>query len=52
MGVWLDKKFGTAPWLTLIFLALGIVSGVKNAWYFIKKSMKAEEEKENNENQE
>ncbi len=49
MGVWLDKKLGTAPYITLAFIILGFISGVKNAWYFIKKSMKAQEEAEKNE---
>lgn len=30
LGHFLDKFFGTAPWLTIIFLLLGIVAGFKN----------------------
>jgi ATP synthase protein I len=29
MGVWLDKTFGTRPWLLLLFLAFGIAAGFK-----------------------
>lgn len=29
-GFFLDKTFGTGPWLTIIFLLLGIVAGFKN----------------------
>ena len=29
-GYWLDKWLGTEPWLLLIFLLLGIVSGFVN----------------------
>ena len=38
MGVWLDSKLSTKPWLTLFFLGIGVAAGVKNAWHFIKKS--------------
>lgn len=27
MGYYLDKFFGTSPWLTVIFLVLGIIAG-------------------------
>jgi ATP synthase protein I len=38
IGVWLDGKFGTKPWLTLFFIVIGIAAGVKNVIYYIKKS--------------
>ena len=28
-GLWLDKRFGTAPWLLLVFLLLGFGSGIR-----------------------
>ena len=28
-GMWLDKRFHTAPWLLLVFLVLGFGSGVR-----------------------
>lgn len=40
LGVWLDRKFDTSPWLTLIFLALGILAGYRNIGLAIKKSRK------------
>jgi len=40
IGVWLDRKFDTSPWLTLIFLGLGIVAGYRNIGLAIKKSRK------------
>jgi len=30
LGWWLDKKFGTAPWLLLIGLLFGIIAGFRN----------------------
>jgi len=38
MGWWLDKLFGTKPWLFLIFMVLGIIAGFKNMIYFLKKT--------------
>ena len=29
-GLFLDKTFNTAPWLTIIFLLVGIIAGFKN----------------------
>ena len=40
IGVWLDGKFDTHPWLTLIFLGLGIAAGFRNIGLAIKKSRK------------
>ena len=36
-GYWLDKKFDTSPWLTLIFLILGIIAGFRNFYHFVTK---------------
>jgi ATP synthase protein I len=41
IGVYLDRKvFNTTPWLTLIFLGLGIAAGFRNIALAIKKSKK------------
>jgi ATP synthase protein I len=40
IGVWLDGKFDTHPWLTLLFLGLGIAAGFRNIGLAIKKSRK------------
>lgn len=39
-GVYLDRRFGTHPWLTLIGLGLGIAAGFKNIALALKKSRK------------
>jgi len=31
-GRWLDRVFGTAPWLTIVFSVLGIAGGFLNAF--------------------
>jgi len=38
LGVYLDERFGTSPWLTIIFLLLGIAAGYRNIGLAIKKS--------------
>lgn len=29
-GLWLDRQFGTSPWLTLLGFAVGLAAGVLN----------------------
>ena len=38
LGVWLDRKWGTGPYLTLLFLLLGIVAGFRNMVLLIRRS--------------
>jgi len=41
IGIYLDRRvFHTTPWLTLIFLGLGIAAGYRNIGLAIKKSRK------------
>jgi ATP synthase protein I len=37
MGIFLDKWLGTKPWLTIVFLLLGIAAGFKNVFREIKR---------------
>lgn len=39
-GVYLDGRFDTNPWLTMIGLGLGIAAGFKNIALAVKKSRK------------
>ena len=41
-GYLLDRWLGTAPWLLLLFLALGVVSGFLSLFRALKKQMKDE----------
>jgi ATP synthase protein I len=38
IGYWLDKRYDTSPWLTLVFLGLGIIAGFRNIYLAMKKS--------------
>lgn len=42
IGWWLDKTVGTFPWLTLIFIGMGIAAGGLNYYRFIKQQQKGE----------
>jgi len=46
IGVYLDRRFDLYPWLTLIFLGLGIAAGFRNIWLAIRKSEKAPQERD------
>jgi len=39
-GIFLDRKFDTSPYLTMVFLVLGIAAGFRNIGLAIKKSRK------------
>ncbi len=36
IGRWLDSYFGTSPWLTAVFLLLGIAAGFRNLYQTAK----------------
>ena len=38
MGYFLDKYFGTKPYLLLFFMLMGIIAGFRNAFYFLKRT--------------
>ena len=40
VGIYLDRRFGTTPWCTLIFLVLGIIAGFRNIAIVIRKTRK------------
>jgi len=40
MGYYLDKWLDTNPWMTLIFLGFGIVSGFRNIFILTERELK------------
>ena len=40
LGIYLDRKFGTNPWLMFGGLLLGIAAAYRNIWLAVKKSRK------------
>ncbi len=41
-GLWLDGKFGTKPWLMLLFLIFGVIAGFRNVYRMAVKESKNE----------
>jgi ATP synthase protein I len=38
IGLKLDEWLGTSPWLTALFLLIGIIAGFRNLFVYAKKS--------------
>ena len=43
-GRWLDDKLGTAPWLIIGFLVLGLVAGFRSVMRAVRRADRAAEE--------
>ncbi len=43
-GSWLDRRFDTYPWLTLVFLLLGIAAGFKNLFEQARKILRMDDQ--------
>lgn len=39
-GYWLDKRFETSPWFSLVGLGMGIVAAFRNLFVMYKRSKK------------
>lgn len=44
MGFYMDKWLGTSPWLTLIFLGLGITSGFRNIFILTARELRRQDQ--------
>lgn len=40
LGTWLDRKLGTEPCFTLLFLLIGIAAGFRNIYVLMKRYFK------------
>lgn len=38
IGDWLDKRFGTEPWLMTIFIVMGFVAAGREVWGLIRRA--------------
>ncbi len=50
IGLKLDKWLGTAPWLTAVFLILGIAAGFRNLFVYVKRSQKSLDDEDDDKN--
>lgn len=46
MGYYLDRWLDTSPWLTLIFLVLGIISGFRNIFILTQRELKRQQQEQ------
>lgn len=42
LGYWLDGKFGTFPYLSIIFFFLGIAAASRNVWIEVRKQLRTQ----------
>ena len=40
IGIYLDKWLGTTPWMTLIWLIIGIIAGFRNIFILTRRGMR------------
>jgi ATP synthase protein I len=38
IGQWLDRRYGTEPWLMLLFLLLGVAAGFKGLFRAVREA--------------
>ena len=43
-GIYLDRRYDTTPWMTLIFLILWIAAGYRNIGHALRKIRKSDEQ--------
>ncbi|MBI5252479.1 MAG: AtpZ/AtpI family protein [Desulfomonile tiedjei] len=46
LGYWLDGKFGTFPYLSIIFFFLGVAAAARNVWVEVRKQLRSEKDKD------
>ncbi len=49
IGLKLDEWLGTSPWMTILFLALGLFAGFKNLFTYVKKSQEVDNDSDKKE---
>ncbi len=40
IGHWLDGRFQSAPWLTLVFVLFGVVAGFRSLWRLARRAQR------------
>jgi len=51
MGYYLDKWLGISPWMTLIFLGFGIVSGFRNVYILTERELSRQQREDEKDQQ-
>lgn len=45
IGYWLDGKFGTFPYLSIVFFLFGVAAAARNVWIEVRKQLRIEKDK-------
>ncbi len=45
LGLWLDSRLGSSPYLTIIFFFFGVAAAGKLVWTEVRKQLQADEDK-------
>jgi len=45
IGYWLDGKFGTFPYLSILFFFFGVGAAARNVWIEVRKQLRADKDK-------
>jgi ATP synthase protein I len=48
IGYYLDKWLGTSPWMTLIWLGIGIASGFRNIFILTRRALREQDQDQEN----
>jgi len=48
IGYYLDKWLGTSPWMTLVWLAIGIASGFRNIFILTRRALREQNQDQEN----
>ncbi len=46
LGYWLDGKFGTFPYLSIIFFLLGVAAAARNVWIEVRKQLRSDKDED------
>jgi ATP synthase protein I len=44
IGVYLDEWFGTKPWMTIIWLGIGIAAGFRNIYILTRRALREQDD--------
>jgi ATP synthase protein I len=44
-GYWLDTKFNTLPWLSIVFFLFGVAAAGRNIWIEVRKQLRSDKDR-------
>jgi len=46
IGYWLDGKFGTFPYMSIVFFFFGVAAAGRNVWIEVRKQLRADKNRD------